>query len=73
MDSIKYQQIKNQQVTASVRNLIMGHVWIFQPYNNPKTILKNNWALNQASAMAIREKKIKIISPHFKFLFSNER
>ncbi len=29
MDSIKYQQIKNQQVTDSVRNLIMGHVWIF--------------------------------------------
>ncbi len=30
MDSIKYQQIKNQEVTDSVRNLIMGHVWIFQ-------------------------------------------
>ncbi len=68
MDSIKYQQIKNQQVTDSVRNLIMGHVWIFQPDNNPNTNLKNNtkmghWAQNQASA----------ISPHFKFLFSNER
>ncbi len=36
MDSIKYQQIKNQQVTDSVRNLIMGHVWIFQLDNNPK-------------------------------------
>ncbi len=36
MDSIKYQQIKNQQVTDSVRNLIMGHVWIFQPYNKTK-------------------------------------
>ncbi len=39
-------------------NLIMGHVWIFQPYNNPNTNLKNNtkmghWAQNQASAMAI--------------------
>ncbi len=58
MDSIKYQQIKNLQVTDSVRNLIMGHVWIFQPYNNPNTNLKNNtkmghWAQNQASAMAI--------------------
>ncbi len=36
----------------------MGHVWIFQPYNNPNTNLKNNtkmshWAQNQASAMAI--------------------
>ncbi len=59
MDSIKYQQIKNQQVTDSVRNLIMGHVWIFQPYNNSNTNLKNNtkmghWAQNQASAMAIQ-------------------
>ncbi len=33
MDSIKYQQIKNKQMTDSVRNHIMGHVWIFQPYN----------------------------------------
>ncbi len=59
MDSIKYQQIKNQKETDSVRNLIMGHVWIFQPDNNPKTNLKNNtkmghWAQNQASAMAIQ-------------------
>ncbi len=58
MDSIKYQQIKNQQVTDSVRNLIMGRVWIFQPDNIPNTNLKNNtkmghWAQNQASAMAI--------------------
>ncbi len=58
MDYIKYQQIKNQQVTDSVRNLIMGHVWIFQPDNNPKTNHKINtkmghWAQNQASAMAI--------------------
>ncbi len=47
---------KNQQVTDSVRNLIMGHVWIFQPYNNSNTNLKNNtkmghWAQNQASAI----------------------
>ncbi len=56
MDSIKYQEMKNQQVTDSVINLIMGHVWIFQPSNNPKTNLKNNtkmghWPQNQASAM----------------------
>ncbi len=36
MDSIKYQQIKNLNLTASVRNLIMGHVLIFQQDNNPK-------------------------------------
>ncbi len=58
MDSIKYQQIqKNQQVTDSVRNIIRGHVWIFQQDNNPNTNLKNNtkmghWAQNQASALA---------------------
>ncbi len=49
---------KNQKVTDSVRNLIMGHVWVFQLYTNPNTNLKNNtkishWAQNQASAMAI--------------------
>uniref|UniRef100_A0A673GD05 Uncharacterized protein n=1 Tax=Sinocyclocheilus rhinocerous TaxID=307959 RepID=A0A673GD05_9TELE len=27
-DSIKYQQIKNLKLTASVRNLIMDHVYI---------------------------------------------
>ncbi len=41
MDSIKYQQIKNQNLTASVRNLIMGHVWIFQQDNNPKQTSKS--------------------------------
>ncbi len=40
MDSIKYQQIQNLKVTDCVRNLIMGHVWIFQPYNNQNTNLK---------------------------------
>ncbi len=53
IDCVKYQQIKNQKVTDSVRNLIMGSVWIFQPYNNLNTNLKNNtnmghWAQNQA-------------------------
>ncbi len=47
MDYIKYLQIKNQQVNDSVRNLTIGHVWIFLPDNN------TNWAQNQASAMAI--------------------
>ncbi len=57
MDSIKYQQIKiNKWLT--VRNLIMGHVCIFQPYNNPNTNLKNStkmgrWAQNQTSSMTI--------------------
>ncbi len=40
MDSIKYQQMKNQNLTASVRNLIMGHVLIFQQDNNPKQTSK---------------------------------
>ncbi len=40
MDSIKYQQIKNQNLTASVRNLIMGRVWIFHQDNNPKQTSK---------------------------------
>ncbi len=48
---------KIQQVTDCVKNLIMGHVWILQPDNNPNANLKNNtkmghWAQNQASAMA---------------------
>ncbi len=34
MDSIKYQQIKNLNLTASVRYL--GRVWIFHQDNNPK-------------------------------------
>ncbi len=42
----------------TIRNLIMGHVWIFQPYNNPNTKLKNNTqkchrAQNQASATSL--------------------
>ncbi len=42
----------------TVRNLIMGHVWIFQRDNNPNTYLKNYtkmgpWTQNQASALAI--------------------
>ncbi len=36
MDSIKYQQIKYINPTASVRNLIMGRVWIFYQDINPK-------------------------------------
>ncbi len=40
MDSIKYQQIKNQNLTASVRNLIMGCAWIFHQDINPKQTQK---------------------------------
>ncbi len=40
MDSIKYQQIKNLNLTASVRNIIKGHVLIFQQDNNPKQTSK---------------------------------
>ncbi len=40
MDSIKYQQITNQNLTASVRNIIKGHVLIFQQDNNPKQTSK---------------------------------
>ncbi len=50
--------IKEINKWLTVRNLIMGHVWIFQPDNNPNTNLKNitkmgHWAQNQASAMSI--------------------
>ncbi len=41
MDSIKYQQIKNLNLTASVRNLIMDHVWIFHQDNDPKQTSKS--------------------------------
>ncbi len=41
MDSIKYQQIKNLNLTASVRNLIMGRGWIFHQDNNPKQTSKS--------------------------------
>ncbi len=45
-------------MTDSVRNLIMGHIWIFQLDNNPKTNQKTTQKLghlaqNQASAVAI--------------------
>ncbi len=41
MYSIKYQQIKNLNLTASVRNLIMGRGWIFHQDNNPKQTSKS--------------------------------
>ncbi len=57
MDSIKYQQIKNQNLTASVRNLIMGRVWIFHQDNNPKQHQINtkmgHWAQNESFTMAV--------------------
>ncbi len=36
MDSIKYQQLKNLNPTASVRNIIKGRGWIFHQDNNSK-------------------------------------
>ncbi len=41
MDPIKYQQIKNLNLSASVRNLITGRVWIFHQDNNPKQTSKS--------------------------------
>ncbi len=41
MDYIKYQQIKNLNLTASVRNLIIGRGWIFHQDNNPKQTSKS--------------------------------
>ncbi len=41
MDYIKYQQIKNLNLTASVTNLIIGRGWIFHQDNNPKQTSKS--------------------------------
>jgi len=43
MDSRIYQQIKkkNQNMTASARNLITGRGWIFHQDNNPKQTSKS--------------------------------
>jgi len=41
VDSIKYQQIENQNLTAYARNLIMGRGWIFHLDNNPKQTSKS--------------------------------
>jgi len=41
VDSIKYQQIKNPNLTPSDRNLIMGHGWIFHQDNDPKQTSKS--------------------------------
>ncbi len=56
MDSIKYHQIKNQNLTASVRNLIMGRV--LPPGQQSKTNIKINtkmghWAQNGYFTMAV--------------------
>jgi len=50
MDSIKYQQITNLKLTACARDLIMGHIWIFQQDSDPKTNIKIT--KHQTSAMA---------------------
>ncbi len=41
MDSIEDQQVTNLNLTASVRNLIMGRGWIFHQDNNPKLTSKS--------------------------------
>ncbi len=41
MDSIKYQQIKNLNLTASVRNLVVGHLDL-PPGQQSKTNIKIN-------------------------------
>ncbi len=56
MDPIKYQQIKNLNLSASVRNLITGRVWIFHQDNNPKQTSKSTqkwFTQNESSAMAV--------------------
>jgi len=40
MDSIKYQQIKSQNLTPSARNLKMGCGWVFHQDNNPNQTSK---------------------------------
>jgi len=35
MDSIKYKEIKKQNLTPSAKNLIMGSGWIFHQDNSP--------------------------------------
>ena len=41
MDSIKYQQILNENLTASARKLIMGRGWTFQQVNDLKHTSKS--------------------------------
>jgi len=41
MDSIKYQQILNENITASARKLKMGSGWTFQQDNDPKRTSKS--------------------------------
>ncbi len=58
MDSIKYQQIKNQNLTASVRNLIMGPCLDLPPVQQSKTNIKINtkmghWAQNESFTIAV--------------------
>ncbi len=52
MDSIKYQQIKNQNLTASVRNRIMGRGWIFRQDIKINTKMCH-WAQNESFTMAV--------------------
>jgi len=54
VDSIKYQQIKNQNLTPSARNLIMGRGWIFHQDNDPKQTSKS-------TQKCVREHKMKLL------------
>ncbi len=56
MDSIKYQQIKKLNLTASVRNLIMGRVWIFHQDNNPKQT-----SISISTQKCVTEHKMKLL------------
>jgi len=54
MDSIKYQQIKNQNLTASARNLITGRGWVFHQDKDPKQTSK-------LTQKCVRQHKMKLL------------
>ncbi len=54
MDSIKYQHMINLNLTASVRNLIMGCGWIFLQDNDPKQI-------SRSTQKCVTEHKMKLL------------
>ena len=54
VDSIKYQQIKNQNLMPSARNLRMGRDWIFHQDNDPKQTSKS-------TQKCVRKHKMKLL------------
>ncbi len=60
MDSIKYKQINNHPVTDSVRNLIMGHIWIFN-----RTIIQTQ--TSKTTQEWVTEHKTKLLLWPFQF------